>query len=62
MLECVECGRTAGSFELGWSAVRVVDPDVEGEPEIVIYCAQCFAGEFGGLSMWLEPAVDPPPR
>lgn len=54
MLECIECGRTAGSFELGWSAVRVVDPDQPGEPEIAVYCAQCFTAEFGGLSAWLE--------
>ena len=54
MLECIECGRTAGAFELGWSAVRVVDPDQPGEPEIAVYCAQCFTAEFGGLSAWLE--------
>ena len=57
MLECLECGRAAGSFELGWSAVQIVDPDGDGDPEVVTYCAQCFAEEFGGLGVWLAPAL-----
>jgi hypothetical protein len=42
--------------ELGWSAIRVVDPDGIGEAEIVVYCANCLAREFGGLLLWLTGA------
>jgi hypothetical protein len=56
MLECIECGARAPSFELGWSAIRVEDPDGASEPEVVIYCASCLAREFGGLLLWLTDA------
>ena len=55
MLECVECGGRTKEFELGWAAVRVDDPDGESPPEVAVYCARCFAREFGGLRSWLEP-------
>jgi hypothetical protein len=42
--------------ELGWSAIRVVDPDGIGEAEMVVYCANCLAREFGGLLLWLTGA------
>ena len=56
MLACIECGTRAPSFELGWSAIRVEDPDGHGDPEVVVYCADCLAREFGGLLIWLMEA------
>jgi hypothetical protein len=56
MLACIECGARTPSFELGWSAIRVEDPDKHGDAEIVIYCANCLAREFGGLLLWLTEA------
>ena len=56
MLACIECGARTPSFELGWSAIRVEDPDEQDAPEMVIYCANCLAREFSGLLLWLTEA------
>ena len=56
MLECVECGATIESYELGWSAFYVDDPDEGGQPELVTYCAECLDREFGGFLRWLTDA------
>ena len=56
MLACIECGARSPSFELGWSAIRVEDPDKQDAPEIVVYCADCLAREFSGLLLWLTEA------
>ena len=53
MLACTECGKTADSFELGWSVFSLDDPDAPGEQTLVTYSAECLAREFGGLLRWL---------
>jgi hypothetical protein len=53
VLACTECGRTADTFELGWSVFRIEDPDSPGTTTLVTYCADCLAREFGGLLRWL---------
>jgi hypothetical protein len=53
VLACTECGKTADSFELGWSAFNIEDPDTPGEMMLLTYCADCLAREFGGLLRWL---------
>ena len=53
MLACTECGKTADSFELGWSVFNVDDPDDPAVKLLVTYCADCLAREFGGLLRWL---------
>jgi hypothetical protein len=53
MLQCEECGTRSDSFGPGWSVFNVVDPDEGGVAELVTYCANCLAREFGGLLPWL---------
>jgi hypothetical protein len=53
VLACTECWKTADSFELGWSAFSVEDPDAPGVKLLLTYCADCLAREFGGLLRWL---------
>jgi hypothetical protein len=53
VLQCEECRRKAETFELGWSAFYVQDPDEGGDAELVMYCADCLRREFGGSLRWL---------
>lgn len=56
MLVCEECGCTSASFDLGWSAFYVTDPDEESDATLVTYCADCLTREFSGLLRWLTSA------
>jgi hypothetical protein len=56
VLQCEECKAKTDSFELGWSVFNVEDPDEGGAPELVSYCADCLAREFGGLLRSLTSA------
>jgi len=47
-LVCVECGRRADREARGWQAHLVVADDDE-EDEVVFFCAQCAAREFGDV-------------
>jgi hypothetical protein len=53
VLACDECGKTADSFQLGWSVFRGEDPDAPGVKLLVTYCTECLARKFGGLLRWL---------
>jgi hypothetical protein len=46
---CEECGREAGveAHATGWLAFRVDLDDDPDPPEVVVYCLQCSAREFG---------------
>src|SRR6478735_4044110 len=49
LVVCDECGRTAEADcpAAGWVAFRVDLADDPDPPEVVVYCPECAAHEFG---------------
>ena len=45
-LVCGECGRGDSDRERGWEG-HLVDLDDDGEDEILFFCPDCAAREFG---------------
>jgi hypothetical protein len=48
-MRCVECGRESEveAHAIGWIAFRVDLPDDDDPPEVIVYCPDCAAREFG---------------
>jgi hypothetical protein len=46
-LVCVECGTRAPLDAAGWKADIGDDPRDHDPPEVVLFCPECWAREFG---------------
>jgi hypothetical protein len=48
LVRCEECGQEADeAHAAGWVAYRVDLADDPDEPEVIVYCPECAAREFG---------------